>query len=138
MSGRRCCNCGTRFAEILTLPQTLRFLIGYLIYNDAIQTVLTLAAQFGQEELKLPVEALTVAILLAQFVGFVGAMFFNWVSSKLGSKKTVMVTLTIYCFVLIYAYAGVQTKMKFYFLSSMVGAVMGGSPARSAGRCSAS
>lgn len=119
------------FAEIMTLPQTMKFLIGYLIYNDAIQTVLTLAAAFGQEELKLPVEALTVAILLAQFVGFVGAMFFNWVSSKLGSKRTVMITLAIYCFVLIYAYAGVQTKTEFYILSSMVGAVMGGSQALS-------
>ncbi|MBL8233647.1 MAG: MFS transporter [Bryobacterales bacterium] len=122
---------GQSFKEIGKLPQTLRFLIAYLVYNDAIQTILTLAAQFGQEELKLPVEALTVAILIAQFVGIVGAMFFNWVASKMGNKNTVMVTLAIYCFVLIYAYAGVSTQGEFYFMSGAVGAVMGGSQALS-------
>lgn len=122
---------GQSFKEIGKLPQTLRFLIAYLVYNDAIQTILTLAAQFGQEELKLPVEALTVAILIAQFVGIAGAMFFNWVASKVGNKNTVMVTLVIYCFVLIYAYAGVSTQGEFYFMSGAVGAVMGGSQALS-------
>jgi UMF1 family MFS transporter len=119
------------FKEIGRLPQTLRFLVAYLIYNDAIQTILTLAAQFGQEELKLPVEALTVAILIAQFVGVIGAMFFNWVASKAGNKNTVMMTLVIYCAVLIYAYAGVSTQAEFYVMSGAVGAVMGGSQALS-------
>ena len=31
------------------------FLIAYLLYNDAIQTVLSLASQFGNDELKIPV-----------------------------------------------------------------------------------
>lgn len=122
---------GQSFREIGKLPQTLRFLVAYLIYNDAIQTILTLAAQFGQEELKLPVEALTVAILIAQFVGIAGAMFFNWVAARAGNKNTVMITLAIYCLVLIYAYAGVSTQGEFYFMSGAVGAVMGGSQALS-------
>lgn len=117
--------------EIFRLPQTLRFLIAYLIYNDAIQTIITLAAQFGQEELKLPVEALTGAILLAQFVGVVGALFFNWISRLVGNKHTVMITLVIYCGVLIYAYHWVSTQTEFYIMSGLVGAVMGGSQALS-------
>ncbi|MBI3680874.1 MAG: MFS transporter [Acidobacteria bacterium] len=117
--------------EIAGLPQTLRFLIAYLVYNDAIQTIFTLAAQFGQEELKLPVSALTTAILAAQFVGIAGAFFFNWVSSKLGNKQTVMVTLAIYCVVLVYAYALLATEMEFYLMAGAIGAVMGGSQALS-------
>lgn len=117
--------------EVRGLPQTLRFLIAYLVYNDAIQTIITLAATFGQEELKLPVQALTTAILLAQFVGVAGAMGFNWVASRIGNKYTVMITLATYCLVLIYAYGFVKTENEFYIMSGAVGAVMGGSQALS-------
>ena len=117
--------------EIFTLPQTLRFLLAYLIYNDAIQTIITLAAQFGQEELKLPVESLTVAILIAQFVGVAGALGFNWIAARTGNKTAVMFTLVIYCLVLVYAYAFVSSAAEFYVMSGAIGAVMGGSQALS-------
>jgi UMF1 family MFS transporter len=113
--------------EIMKLPQTLRFLVAYLIYNDAIQTILSQAGQFGHEELKLPMESLTTAILLAQFVGVAGALGFNWVAGRIGNKYTVMLTLTIYCGVLTYAYGWVSTQNEFYVMTALVAAVMGGS-----------
>ncbi len=59
-------------SEMRRYPQTLRFLLAYLIYNDAVQTVITLAAQFGNDELKLPMADLTMVILMVQFVAFFG------------------------------------------------------------------
>ncbi len=117
--------------EVFRLPQTLRFLIAYLVYNDAIQTIITLASQFGQEELKLPEQALITAILIAQFVGVVGALFFNWIASRIGNKHTVMLSLAIYCVVLIYVYGFVSTQTEFYFMAGAIGAIMGGSQALS-------
>ncbi|MCZ2149241.1 MAG: MFS transporter [Bryobacterales bacterium] len=112
---------------IMKLPQTLRFLVAYLIYNDAIQTILSQAGQFGHEELKLPMESLTTAILLAQFVGVAGALGFNWVAARIGNKYTVMLTLVTYCGVLAYAYGWVSTQNEFYVMTALVAAVMGGS-----------
>ena len=40
-------------------PETLRFLVAYLIYNDAVQAVIALAAQFGSDELKISMADLT-------------------------------------------------------------------------------
>lgn len=117
--------------EVFQLPQTLRFLIAYLVYNDAIQTIITLASQFGQEELKLPEQALITAILIAQFVGVVGALFFNWVAARIGNKYTVMTSLAVYCVVLIYVYGFVSTQMEFYIMAGAIGAIMGGSQALS-------
>jgi UMF1 family MFS transporter len=117
--------------EVMHLPQTLRFLLAYLIYNDAIQTVLAMAAQFGQEELKLPVSSLTVAILIAQFVGVLGAIVFNWIAARIGNKQTVMITLATYCGVLVYAYQFVSSQVEFYVMAGAIGAVMGGSQALS-------
>ncbi len=42
------------FAELRRYRQTLLFLVAYLLYNDPIQAVLVLAAQFGNDELKMP------------------------------------------------------------------------------------
>jgi UMF1 family MFS transporter len=68
-------------ADIRRYPQSMMFLIAYLLYNDAIQAVLALASQFGNDELKIPVSSLTMAILMVQFVGFFGAIGFEWVAA---------------------------------------------------------
>ena len=48
-------------ADIRRYPQSMMFLIAYLLYNDAIQAVLALASQFGNDELKIPVSSLTMS-----------------------------------------------------------------------------
>ncbi len=52
------------FGKARLYPQTLLFLLAYLLYNDGIQTVIALASQFGQEELGLSIATLTSVILL--------------------------------------------------------------------------
>jgi len=111
--------------------QALLFLVAYLIYNDGIQTVITLAAQFGQEELGLSMGVLTGSILLAQGVAFVGALGFKLVAARTGAKRAVMLTLVVWCLTLVYVYAGVRGEADFYLLAAVVGAVMGASQALS-------
>ena len=67
----------TTIGEARQHPQTLLFLGAYLLYNDGIQTVITLSSQFGQEELKLPIATLTTIILMVQFIAFFGSVIFN-------------------------------------------------------------
>src|SRR5262249_46842402 len=45
-------------------PQTLLYLVAFLLYNDGIQAVIALSAQFGAEELGLEQGTLIQAILL--------------------------------------------------------------------------
>jgi len=49
-------------------PLTLAFLGAFLIYNDGIQTVTTVAAQYGDKQLQLSDTVLLLAILLVQFL----------------------------------------------------------------------
>ena len=79
-------------ADIRRYPQTMMFLIAYLLYNDAIQAVLALASQFGNDELKIPVSSLTLAILMVQFVGFFGAIGFQWLAAVMGAKRAIAVS----------------------------------------------
>ncbi|MCW5981003.1 MAG: MFS transporter [Bryobacteraceae bacterium] len=112
-------------------PQTLLFLVAYLVYNDGIQTVINLAAQFGQEEVGLPLSALTTAILISQIVAFFGAIAFKYVAFAIGNKRAVMVSLVIWSGTLFYVYAGVHSAGEFYLLAAIIGTVLGGSQALS-------
>ncbi len=134
--GRSLIAAGTRqlletLSEVRRYPQTLFFLLAYLIYNDGIQTVLHMATHFGQEELRLPMSVLTTAILLAQIVAFFGALAFNWLAGRIGSRYAVMTALVIWSGTLIYIYSGVSTATEFYIMAGIVGAIMGGSQALS-------
>ncbi len=117
--------------EVRRFPQTFTFLIAYLLYNDAIQTVLTLASQFGNDELKIPVSTLTLAILMVQFVAFFGAIAFNWLAAAISAKRAVVFSLVIWTGVLIYIYAAVTTTLQFFIMAAVVAIVMGGSQALS-------
>lgn len=121
-------------ATLKRLPsyrQTLLFLLAFFFYNDAIQAVITLAAQFGQEELQLDVRTLALCVLLAQLVAFPGALAFKVVARWIGAKSTVMVTLFIWTGIVAYVYLGVRSATEFYGLSAAVGMVMGASQALS-------
>jgi len=112
-------------------PQTLLFLIAYLLYNDGIQAVIALASVFGAEELKLDQSALVQVILLVQFAAFFGSLIFNWVAKAIGSKRAIVLSLVIWTGVLVYAYGLLQTKTQFFVLGAVIAIVLGGSQALS-------
>jgi MFS transporter, UMF1 family len=117
--------------EMRSYPQTLTFLIAYLIYNDAVQAVITLSGQFGSDELKIPMSQLTLAILMVQFLAFVGALLFNVISSKLGTKRTIALSLLIWTGVILAIYVTVRTTAEFFVMAAVVAIVLGGTQALS-------
>jgi UMF1 family MFS transporter len=117
--------------EVRKFPQTLTFLIAYLLYNDAIQTVLSLASQFGSDELKISQSNLTLAILMVQFIAFPGALGFNLLARAINAKRAVIVSLVIWTGTLIYIYAAVKTTAQFFVLAGIVAVIQGGSQALS-------
>ncbi|MCU1337116.1 MAG: Permease of the major facilitator superfamily-like protein [Bryobacterales bacterium] len=112
-------------------PQTLLFLAAYMIYNDAIQTVLAVAGQFGTDALGIPISQLTVAILMAQFIGIVGAIGFSRLAARIGAKLAVAASLVIWAGILIYIFALVHTTAQFFLATAGVAIAMGGSQALS-------
>jgi UMF1 family MFS transporter len=112
-------------------PQGLKFLLAYLVYSDAIQAVIVLAAQFGNDELGIPISTLALAILMVQFVAFFGALGFNQVARVIGAKRAVMLSLAIWTGVLVSIYAWVATTAHFFAVAAVVALVLGGSQALS-------
>jgi len=122
---------GHTLSDVRRYPQTTTFLIAYLLYNDAIQTVINLASQFGNDELHIPVSQLTLAILMVQFVAFFGSFAFNWLAAAINAKRAVIVSLVIWTAVLVCIYAWVKTTLEFFLMAAVVAMVLGGSQALS-------
>ncbi|HTR36027.1 MAG TPA: MFS transporter [Bryobacteraceae bacterium] len=112
-------------------PQTLRFLVAYLLYNDAVQTVITLSAQFGNDELKISMQDLTMVILMVQFVAFFGSFLFDWIARWIGTKPAVVASLLIWTGVLVAMYVSVRTEAQFFIVAAVVAMVLGGTQALS-------
>jgi MFS transporter, UMF1 family len=112
-------------------PETLRFLIAFLLYSDAVQAVIALSSQFGSDELKISMTDLTELILMVQFVAFFGSFVFDWIAKWIGAKPAVILSLLIWAGVLIALYVSVRTERQFFIVGAVVGMVLGGTQALS-------
>jgi UMF1 family MFS transporter len=121
---------GQSLKSLRVFPQAAVFLIAFLLYNDAIQTVIALASQFGSDELKIPQAQMTLTILMVQFVAFFGALGFNWVAARTGAKRAVAVSLVIWIATVVDIF-WVTTTVQFFLMAAVVALVLGGSQALS-------
>jgi UMF1 family MFS transporter len=113
-------------------PLTLFFLLAYLIYNDGIQTVISLASQFGTEELHLEQSTLIITILLVQFLAFGGALLLGALATRIGARNTVLFSLVLWLGVVLAAFwLPARAPVPFMLLGVAIGLVLGGSQALS-------
>ncbi len=128
---------GGTFRELRRLPHTLRYLIGYLFYNDGISTVIGLAATFLSQELfvarGLPIDNsfLLGLILMVQFVAFFGSLLFERIAAAAGTKNAIVLSLVLWAGVVIYAYGFLQTVTQAWLMGAAIAIVLGGSQALS-------
>ncbi|MBV9822939.1 MAG: MFS transporter [Actinobacteria bacterium] len=119
-------------AEVRRFPLTVAFLAAFLIYNDGIQTVTTVAAQYGDKELHLDDTVLLSAILLVQFVAFAGALGLGRLAERFGAKRVVLGSLVVWLLLVLAAYfVRAGAAWQFYLLAVGIAVVLGGSQALS-------
>ncbi|SDC09561.1 MFS transporter [Actinokineospora iranica] len=113
-------------------PLTLAFLGTYLIYTDGIATVANVSAQYGREELKFEADVLITTILIVQFVAFFGGVVHGVIARRIGAKKTIMISLSVWVLVIGAAYfVQAGQAVQFYALAGGIGLVLGGTNALS-------
>ena len=128
---------GSTFRELARLRQTLRYLVGYLFFNDGIQTVISMAGVFLAQELfvsrgqEVNESCLLGIFLMVQFIAVFGALLFERVANALGTKRAIMLSLAIWAGIVIYAYGFLQTTTQAWVMAAMIAIVLGGSQALS-------
>ncbi len=108
------------------IPGLARYLAGFFFMNMGVQTIMYLAAIFGEVELKMSSEKLIATILILQLVAIGGSILFARVSTGLQPIGTLILACFLWIGVCIAAYF-VQTDNQFFAVAALVGLVMGGS-----------
>lgn len=124
-----------------TLPEGVKYLLAYLLYNDGIQTTIYISAIYAAQELEMPTTTLILVILMIQFVAFGGAFLFAWLAKKLGTRNAIILSLFVWAGVVVYAWLGMtstapifgmqQRQFEFWILGLIIALVLGGSQALS-------
>ncbi len=111
-------------------PRLKKYLSAFFVYSMAVQTVMLIAAYFGEEEIAWGTDdertiGLIVSILLIQLVAVVGATVTSKASARFGNIKTLIGINILWSIICVFAYF-VKTPNEFYITAGFVGLVMGG------------
>jgi MFS transporter, UMF1 family len=118
--------------KMRAFPLTLGFLGAYLIYNDGIQTVITMASVYADKQLHLSQNVQVETILLVQFVAFGGALWMGRLARRFGARNTILGSLALWTVTLAIAYVlPARQPLLFMLLGALIGIVLGGSQALS-------
>ncbi|GAB3425142.1 MFS transporter [Flindersiella endophytica] len=114
------------------MPHTRRYLAAYLLFADAISGVVGLASVYITHEIFASDTAsaapfLFTLILTIQFVAFGGTLIWPPIARRLTTYRTLLLTLVLWCGVVIYAFAALHSKLEAIILGVVIGIIIGGS-----------
>ncbi len=117
---------------IASYPETLKFLIAFLLFNGGVGTVIVAAGSYAVEELRIDETSLVVAILMVQFVAFFGAIIMGRLAERAGAKTVVLWSLVLWSAVVTYGrFVPAGDVLVFFALAGAIGFVLGGTQALS-------
>ena len=107
-----------------------RYLSAFFVYSIAVQTVMLVAAYFGEQEINWGDDdqktiGLISSILIIQLVAIVGAQLTSKASEKYGNVPTLIVINGIWAVICVVAFF-ITSPFQFYATAGFVGMVMGG------------
>jgi len=117
------------FKEIRRYRDLALAMLAFWIYANGIGTIIVMATAYGSE-LGFGQTTLIGTLLMVQFLAAPFAFLFAWLAKKLGTKKAIYISLSIYTIISIMGYFMYQ-EWQFWVLGALVATVQGGSQALS-------
>jgi UMF1 family MFS transporter len=115
--------------ELKYLGELKLFLASFFLYSVGVQTIILIAALFGDKELNLDTDKLIITILLIQLIAIVGAVVFSKLSKYIGNIKTLKIIIFGWGLITVGAYMldkdNTNITFQFYVLGGLLGMVLG-------------
>jgi len=108
-----------------------RFLITLAVYYCGINSVVVLAAIYAQQVMGFSTQEIILLILVVNVTAAAGALLFGLVQERLGSVRTLIMTLAVWIAALVLAFF-TESRTAFWLVANLVGVALGSS--QSAGR----
>jgi len=94
-----------------------------------------MATLFGKSEINLEQDRLIMVLLLIQIEAIIGALFFSWLSRKIGNKNVISIAIALWIVACLSAFylnkENPNVEYQFYGIAAIIGLVMGGLQAMS-------
>lgn len=110
-------------------PHFLRFLIAFLLYNDAIQTIVATASIFAAAELGFAPRELALLFLAIQGTGFIGSLAAGQLADRWGHKPAILIQLAAFLLLTVWTrWVGIfgDARREFWVIGISAGAFLGG------------
>lgn len=117
------------FRDIRRYRDLFIFLVAFWFYNDGIGTIIKMATIYGAE-IGIGQTTLIGTLLMVQFVGIPFAFLFGWLAKKIGTKRSIYLSLLVYTGISVMGYF-LSQEWQFWALGVAVATVQGGSQALS-------
>ncbi len=79
--------------DLLSFPQTLKFLLARLIYNDGLITIFAFGGIYAAGTFNFSFQEIMVFGIVLNIAAGIGALFFGVVDDRLGSRTTILLSL---------------------------------------------
>ncbi|HET8676065.1 MAG TPA: MFS transporter [Blastocatellia bacterium] len=110
--------------HIRRYKELFKLLIAFLIYNDGIVTVIYFAALYATETIGFTAEEVAVMFIAMNVIAAAGAFSFGWVADRIGQKRTIFISLSVWIAAVVLAYFS-YSKSSFYLVATLAGVGMG-------------
>lgn len=121
--------------KLFTTANLKYFLISFFFYSVGMQTIFLMATLFGKSEINLSQEKLILTLIVIQIEAIFGAVFFSWLSRRIGNKNVISIAIVLWMVACLSAYylnkENPNVEYQFYGVAGIVGLVMGGLQAMS-------
>lgn len=110
--------------HIRRYSELFKLLIAFLVYNDGIVTVIYFAALYASVTIGFTTEEIAIMFIAMNVVAAAGAFSFGWVADRIGQKRTIFISLSIWIAAVVVAYFS-YSKASFYIVATLAGIGMG-------------
>ncbi|HSE99061.1 MAG TPA: MFS transporter [Blastocatellia bacterium] len=110
--------------HIRRYSELFKLFIAFLVYNDGVVTVIYFASLYATDTLNFTADEFAVLLILMNVIAAAGAFSFGWIADRIGQKRTIFISLTVWLAAVVLAYFS-YSKESFYVVASLAGIGMG-------------
>ena len=111
--------------QLKSIRKLRLYLFSFFFYIMGVQTVMFMAASFGEKEIHMGLEELIFTVLLLEYLGIAGAFLFAWISKRTSNLSALILAVSIWICICAGSYF-IRTPLHFYIAAFFIGMVMGG------------
>ncbi len=112
------------FKHIQRYRELVKLLIAFLVYNDGIVTVIGFATIYAKDTIGFTKGDITTMFVALNVVAAAGALLFGRLADRIGQKRTIFISLTIWITAVVTAYFA-ESRTTFWVAATMIGIGMG-------------